>query len=60
LTKNLGGKKKFAIVGIIVENSFFCSQKILALYDTKSEAIQRLDGIQKYLESSDKKTYQMN
>lgn len=47
-------------MGIIVENSFFGSQKILALYDTKSEAIQGLDGIQKYLESSDKKTYQMN
>lgn len=60
LTKNLGGKKKFALVGILVGNSFFGGQKVLGLYETKSKAIKELDGIQEYLESSNEKTYQMN
>jgi|AntAceMinimDraft_5_1070358.scaffolds.fasta_scaffold291562_1 hypothetical protein len=60
LTRNYGGKKKFAVVGTIIVNSLFGSQEVLALYNTKSEAIQELDRIQKYLGSNDKETYQIS
>ena len=60
LTRNFGGSKKFAILGIIDTIGLFSNQKILGLYTTKPEAIQELDKIQKYLESSNEETYQMN
>lgn len=60
ITRNYGGKKKFAIVGVVVQNSLFSTQKVLGLYGTKSEGIQELDRIQKFLESGDKEMFPMS
>lgn len=60
LARNYGGKKKFALMGIIVVNNLFGTQKILGFYKTKSEAIQELDRIQKCVANSDQEIYQVS
>lgn len=60
LARNYGGKNKFALMGIIVVNNFFGSQKILGLYKAKSEAIQELDRIQKCLVDCEQEIYQVS
>jgi len=57
ITRNYGGKLKFAIVGSIVGTS---SVKVVGLYKTKSEALQEIDIIQKYLVTGDAGVYQIN
>jgi hypothetical protein len=60
ITRNYGGKLKFAIVGSIVGASVFSSLKVVGYYKTKSEALQEIDLIQKYLETGDTGVYQVN
>ncbi len=57
ITRNYGGKLKFAIVCSIAGTS---NVKVVGLYKTKSEALQELEIIQKYLESGDTGVYQVN
>jgi hypothetical protein len=57
IIRNFGGKLKFAIVGSIVGTS---NAKAVGYYKTKSEALQEIDIIQKYLETGDTGVYQVN
>ena len=57
ITRNQGGKLKFAIVGSIVGTS---NVKVVGLYKTKNEALQEIDIIQKYLVTGDTGVYQIN
>ncbi|WP_372644858.1 hypothetical protein [Ancylomarina sp.] len=57
ITRNYGGKLKFAIVGSIAGTS---SVKVVGYYKTKTEALQEIDIIQKYLETGDTGVYQVN
>ncbi|BAX82138.1 hypothetical protein [Labilibaculum antarcticum] len=60
ITRNFGGKLKFAIIGSIAGASIFSNSQIVGLYKTKTEALQELDIIQKYLETGDTGVYQVN
>jgi hypothetical protein len=60
ITRNFGGKLKFALAGGIAGASVISNIKIVGLYKTKPEALQELDIIQQYLESSDTGVYQIN
>ena len=61
ITRNYGGKLKYAVIGNITSHSIFDNTKVLGLYKTESNAMQELDKIHKYLESaSDTTVYQIN
>ncbi len=57
ITRNYGGKLKFAIIGSIVGTS---NVKVVGYYKTKTEALQEIDVIQKHLETGDTGVYQVN
>ncbi len=57
ITRNYGGKLKFVIVASFAGTS---SVKVVGYYKTKSEALQEIDNIQKYLASGDTGVYQVN
>nr|AOE12210.1 hypothetical protein [uncultured bacterium] len=60
ITRNYGGKLKFAVVGSIAGASAFSNLKIVGLYKTEDETLQELDVIQKYLETGNTGVYQVN
>ena len=61
ISRNYGGKLKYAIMGTISSFSLFENLKILGLFKTEIEAIQEIDKIHKYMESdNDTKVYQIN
>ncbi len=61
ITRNYGGKLKFALIGTSAAPSIFENSKVLGLYKKEAEIIQELDKIHKHLESSsDTTVYQIN
>ena len=62
ITRNYGGKLKFALVSTTAISGFFSSQSstILGLYTTESDAIQELDRIQNHLYGSHEGVYQVS
>lgn len=54
VTRNIGGKKKYAITGSIIDGFFGRKEIILGLYDTDEHAINELTRLQSELFISDK------
>ena len=60
ITRNYGGKLKFALMGTTATSSLFGSQStILGFYTAEPDAIQELDRIQNYLQGGHEGVYQV-
>lgn len=60
ITRNFGGKQRYALTGTTATSSFFGSQSIiLGFYTTEPDALQELDSIQNYFKGSQEGVYQV-
>lgn len=57
--KNIGGKKKFSIIGFVYNGFWGRQEIIIGLYDTKEIALDELSRLQAEL-VSDAKVYEMS
>lgn len=57
LTRNYGGKNRYALVGSGVNSS---QNKIVGFYETEYRAMQELDKIQEELRSGENRVYQVS
>jgi len=57
MTRNYGGNKRYALIGIGQNPS---QNKVVGYFETEYKAMQELDKIQKELESGQTRVYQIS